>query len=69
MPIEPLTQQQSWVRGKRAFLSSPAKLEEGGKGPFPLRQLSLGRGKRPFPLIQLGIQDFYIWDYYINPTK
>ncbi len=56
MPIVPLTQQQSWERGKRAFLSSPAKLEEGGKGPFPLRQLSLGRGKRPFspPLSWVG---------------
>ncbi len=29
MPIEPLTQQQSWVRGKRA--SPPAKLGEGRK--------------------------------------
>jgi hypothetical protein len=24
MPIEPLTQQQSWVRGRKAFLPSPA---------------------------------------------
>jgi len=31
MPIETLTQQQSWVRGKRAFLPPPAKLGVGRK--------------------------------------
>jgi hypothetical protein len=31
MPIEPLTKQQSWVRGKRAFPPAPAKLGEGRK--------------------------------------
>jgi len=35
MPIEPLTQQQSWVRGK-AFLSSPSLAKEGEKGLSPL---------------------------------
>jgi len=41
MPVEPLTQQQSWVRGK---------------GLFPLPKLSYGSGERPFspPLAKLG---------------
>jgi hypothetical protein len=39
MPIEPLTQQQSWVRGRKAFLPSPSLAEGGGmkagwKPPF-----------------------------------
>jgi len=32
MPIEALPQQQSWVRGKRAFLSSPSLAGGGEKG-------------------------------------
>jgi hypothetical protein len=49
MTIEALTQQQSWVRGKRPFLPPPARLGEEKKALSPLPQLSWGRGKGPFP--------------------
>ncbi len=42
MPIKPLTQQQSRVRGEKALSPPPAKLGEGKKG--------LGGGKALFPL-------------------
>jgi len=35
MPIEILNQQQSWVRGKRAFPPAPAKLGHGRKAFLP----------------------------------
>jgi hypothetical protein len=42
LPVEPLTQQQSWVRGERPFFPPPAKLGEGKKA-FQFRKSQKSR--------------------------
>jgi hypothetical protein len=63
MPIEPLTQQQSWVREKRAFTPHPAKLGEGRKVVFGIITSGI------VTFFPLNMEGFYVRDVYIVPNS
>jgi hypothetical protein len=64
LPVEPLTQQQSWVRGERPFSLPPAKLGEGKKA-FQFRKSRKAIPKK----IPKKIRAFYVREKFVAPSK